>query len=122
MFKELGNLASMFKNMREFGGKMEKITEALKAIRLTGAAGGELVRVEANGLGQVLSVTIDPILRQDADWEMIQDLLVAAFNDVTAKAKEKHVAMMSELTGGLDLPGIGDMLGRMGLGPGGNAS
>ncbi|MBX3416273.1 MAG: YbaB/EbfC family nucleoid-associated protein [Pirellulaceae bacterium] len=122
MFKGIGNLASMFRNMQDMGGKMEQITETLKSARVTGAAGGELVKVEANGLGQVLKISIDQVLREDADWEMIQDLLVAAFNDVTTKAKEKHVAAMSELTGGFDLPGLGDALNRMGMGPGPSGS
>ncbi len=119
MFKGLGNIgniANMFKNMQNMGGKMEEITERLKETRLQGSAGGEMVIVDANGLGQFTKVCIDPVLKDAADWEMIQDLLVAAFNDASVKAKQKHVDAMQELTGGLDLPGLGDALSKIGMG------
>ena len=119
MFKGLGDItkiAGMFKNMQSMGGKMEEITERLKVMRVHGSSGGEMVVVEANGLGQFINVTIDSALRNEADWEMIQDLLVAAFNDASVKAKQKHVDAMQELTGGLDLPGLGDALNKFGLG------
>jgi DNA-binding YbaB/EbfC family protein len=102
--------------MQDMGGKMEEINARLMAERVHGSAGGEMVTVEANGLGQILKVTIDPAIQTSGDWEMAQDLLPAAINDATTKAKQLHVTAMQELTGGFDIPGLGDALNKMGLG------
>ncbi len=113
MFKGLGNMASMLRQAQQMGGKMEEMTAQLKSRRVTGAAGGGMVEVEANGLGEVLQVRIEPAL---TDREMIEDLLPAAVNQAAAKAKALHMEMMRELTGGMDLPGLDDMISQLGGG------
>ena len=111
MFKGLGNIASLLSQARNFGGQMEEITAELKNKRVTGSAGGSMVNVNANGLGQVLSVEIDPILKDKGDIEMITDLLPAAINDAVAKSKALHMEAMQTMTGGIQLPaGIDDTL------------
>lgn len=116
MFKGLGNFAGLLKNMGNMSSKMEEIGERLKNLRIRGSAGGDLVVFEGNGLGQILQVQIDDSLRAEPDWELIQDLLVAAANDLQQKAKQAHVESMQEITGGMDLPGMGDLFNKMGLG------
>ncbi len=106
MFKGLGNLASLMRNAQEIGGKIGDVSEQLKQRRASGSAGGGMVAVEVNGLGQVLRVTIEPSLVENGEREMIQDLLPAAINEATKKAKQMHVEAMKELTGGLSLPGL----------------
>ena len=114
MFKGLGNLASLIKQAQSMGSQMPVKTEELKSKRVTGNAGGGMVSVQADGLGMVLSVTIDDILRDKGDMEMVQDLLPAAINDAMAKAKALHVEMMQEFTGDIPLPaGFDDMLKQM---------
>ena len=111
MFKGLGNIASLLSQARNFGGQMEEITAELKTKRVTGSAGGSMVNVHSNGLGQVLSVDIDPILKDKGDVEMITDLLPAAINDAAAKSKALHMEAMQTMTGGIQLPaGIDDTL------------
>ena len=110
MFKGLGNLANMLKQAQSIGSKMGEVTEQLQRERVTGSAGGQMIVVVANGLGQILQVEIDPQLAAQADRELIQDLLPAAINDALAKAKQKHMDAMKGLTGGMDLPGLDDAL------------
>lgn len=113
MLKGLGNLANLgqiMKQAQEIGGKMQGIQAELKEARVTGAAGGGLVEVDANGLGEALAVRIDPSLMEKQDKELIEDLLPAAFNNAAAKAKEKHMEAMREATGGLDLPGLDGLM------------
>ncbi|HMP79777.1 MAG TPA: YbaB/EbfC family nucleoid-associated protein [Pirellulaceae bacterium] len=110
MFKGMGQLFSLLKNARNMGDKMGEISETLKARRVTGQAGGELVVVEANGLSQILRVTIDPLLIEQGDFGVLQDLLPAAINDALTKAKQMHVEAVQSLTGGLELPGMGDLM------------
>ena len=118
MLKGLGNLANfgnIMKQAQEMGGKMQQLTEELKTKRVVGNAGGGLVEVEANGVGEVLAVRIDPSLMEKQDRELLEDLLPAAFNSAQQKAKQLHAEQMQELTGGLDLSGLNEALGQMGV-------
>lgn len=110
MFKGLGNLAALMRNAQGITGRIDEVSDELKGKRATGAAGGGMVEVEVNGLGQVLSVKIDSQLVENNDRDMIQDLLPAAINEAASKAKQMHVEAMRELTGGMSLPGLDDMI------------
>ncbi len=79
MFEGLGklaNLGSMLKQAQQMGGRLQQLSEELKAKRAEGTAGGGLVTVEVNGLGEVLACRIDPSLVTSGDRELIEDLLV----------------------------------------------
>ena len=90
MFKGIGNLGAMLKQAQEMTGKLQGLNEELKGERASGTAGGGLVTVEVNGLGEVLAVCLDPDLVQRADREMMEDLLPAAINEAQALAKQLH--------------------------------
>ncbi len=120
MFKglgNLGNLGSLMKQAQEMGGKMEELNEKLKLQRVVGSAGAGLVEVEANGLGGVLAVRIDPSLMEKQDRELLEDLLPAAINAAQQKAKQLHAEEMQSLTGGMNLPGLSEALGQMDVNP-----
>lgn len=121
MFKGLGNFANigaLMKQAQEMGGRMQAIQEELKTKRATGAAGGGLVEVDVNGLGETLTVRIDPSLVEKNEREMIEDLLPAAFNAAQAKAKQMHAEALKELAGGLPVGGFADILSQLpGSGP-----
>ncbi|QDT71972.1 YbaB/EbfC family nucleoid-associated protein [Lacipirellula limnantheis] len=117
MFKGLGNLANLpglIKQAQEMGSKMQQLSAELKTKRVTGAAGGGLVEVDANGLGEALAVRIDPSLFEKQDRELLEDLLPAAFNAAQQKAKELHAEQMQSLAGGMNIPGLSDALGGLG--------
>jgi DNA-binding YbaB/EbfC family protein len=120
MFKGLGNLAnlgSLMKQAQEMGGKMQQMTQELKAKRVTGSSGAGMVEVEANGVGDILAVRIDPALFAKQDREMVEDLLPAAINAAQQKAKELYAEQMKSLTGGMNLPGLSEALGSLGGAP-----
>lgn len=110
MFKGMGNLFSLLKNAQNMGAKMGEISESLRNQRIIGQAGGQMVIVEVNGLSQVLDVTLDPILLEGENLEMLEDLLPAAINEALSKAKQLHIEAMQSLTGGIELPGMGDLM------------
>jgi DNA-binding YbaB/EbfC family protein len=112
MFKGLSQLAGLVSQARNLGEKMQTLQSELATQRATGRSGGDMVVVEVNGLGQVLSVKLDPVLVERRDQEMLEDLLPAAINDALAKSKELHVNAMQTMTGGLDLSSMKDMLGK----------
>jgi len=116
VFKGLGNLAnlgSLLKQAQQMGGRMKEITEVLKTKRAEGTAGGGLVTVEVNGLGEVLSCRIDPSLVSSGDRELIEDLLPAAVNQAIERSRQLHAEAMSSLTAGLELPGLESMLAQL---------
>lgn len=115
MFKQLGNLMSMMGQAREIGPKMAEIAEELKGKRVVGSTGGGMVEVEANGHGEVVEIRVDDAVMSDK--EMLLDLLPAAINQASAKAKQLHMESMKSLTGGLDLPGLDDALAQFSGGP-----
>jgi DNA-binding YbaB/EbfC family protein len=113
VFKGLSNIASLMRQAQQMGGKMQEISERLRGERATGAAGGGMVEVEVNGLGEVLSVKIEPSLVENGDREMIEDLLPAAINQAVAKSKQLHVEAMKSLTDGMDMPGLEEALSQI---------
>ena len=104
MFKGLGNLGNMLKQAQEMGGRVQEINGQLQAERILGVSGGGMVEIEMNGLGEALSVKIDPALVSRQETEMIEELVRAAINQGKDKAKELHASKMQELAEGVNLP------------------
>jgi DNA-binding YbaB/EbfC family protein len=113
VLKGLGNLAGLMKQAQEIGGRMQGMSDELRGRRATGSAGGGMVEVEANGLGELLACRIDPSLIERRDRGMIEDLVLAAVNQALTKAKELHAEQMRSLTGGLQLPGLDEALAKL---------
>ena len=98
------NLGKMMKQAQEMQSKMAKMQEDLQASEHTGTSGGDLVNVTLNGKFEMRSLKIDPSIFNDSDAEMVEDLIVAAFNDAKRKVDEFNKTEMAKLTGGLNLP------------------
>ena len=96
-----------FELMKNFGNIQAKMTELqgkLSTIKVTGCAGGDMVRVEINGHFEVLSVHIAEEAVSAEEREMLQVIVRAAMTDALSKIKEAVRAEISSLTGGLPLP------------------
>lgn len=98
------NLGNMLKEAQKMQGKMAEMQEKLADIELIGAAGGGMVKITVNGKGEMRKASIDPSLADPAEVEILEDLIVAAFNDAKAKVEAETQAEMGKLTGGLNLP------------------
>jgi nucleoid-associated protein EbfC len=76
------------------------------------SVGGGMVKVTANGAGQVLSITISPEVIDPSDPESLADLVLAGVNEAlrsaSAAVEAKAQKMQSDLLGGLGLPGLGE--------------
>ena len=94
---------AMFQKMQQ---QMLKIQEQLGKETIESTAGGGAVTVTITGQLKVRSVKIDPEALDPDDVEMLQDLLVTAFNDAIAKSQELQGKRLSVLTGGLKIPGM----------------
>ena len=116
MFKGLANIASLMKQAQEMQGRMSEMQENLRRQHVEGSAGGGMVTVQMNGQQQMLACRIEPSLMQSGDREVIEDLTVAAVNQALERSKELATQELSKLTGGMNLPGMGDLMAKMGLG------
>jgi len=98
------NLGQMMKQAQEMQAKMADLQNQLAAAEVSGAAGGDMVRVTMNGKGEMTAIKIDPSLIQPDDAEVLEDLIVAAASDAKAKVEAFVAEEMQKLTGGLQLP------------------
>jgi hypothetical protein len=107
--KMLGDLMRQAQKMQE---EMMKAQEEAKKKTVEATAGGGMVTVIANGAGQLISIKIEKDVVDPEDVEMLQDLILAASNEALRRAQELVSDDMSKLTGGMQIPGLGN-LGNM---------
>ena len=98
------------KQAQEMQSKMAGIQADLAKKTITGSAGGGMVEVTVNGQGDVLGVKIEDAVISVDEKKMLQDLITAATNDGVRKAKELSKQELGQLTGGMNLPGLTDMM------------
>ncbi|MGH6954200.1 MAG: YbaB/EbfC family nucleoid-associated protein [Alphaproteobacteria bacterium] len=98
------NLGELMKQAQELQTKVSELQGRLAGIEVTGTSGGGMVEVMVNGKGEARRVRIDPGLIDPKEIAVVEDLIVAAFNDARAKAEARAAEEMAKLTGGLGLP------------------
>lgn len=98
------NIQKMMKQAQEMQSKMQQMQEDIEAKSYEGAAGGGMAKVTINGKGLMQKLTLDDSLIDVEEKEMLEDLIVAAYNDAKAKAEDATADEMGKLTGGLNLP------------------
>ncbi len=94
-----GNMQQM---MRQAQQMQEKLQQEVAQIKVEASAGGGMVTVQMDGQKNMLAVKIDPEVAGDV--EMLQDMVMAAFNEATRKVEEEAKQKMSGMLGGLGLP------------------
>lgn len=104
MFKEIGQFASLMKNLPKMREEMEKLQSQLAQVVAEGDAGGGMVKVKVNGKLEVLSCTLSEEALKSNDRELLEDLIVAAVNQGMQKAKQAVAAESAKLAGGIGLP------------------
>ncbi len=98
------SLDEILKMAQGLQSKMEDAQRSLDSIAVEGASGGGLVKVRAMASGRMTGLDIDPSLIVPADKAMLEDLIVAAFNDAGKKAQAAGDAEKAKLTAGLPIP------------------
>jgi len=99
------NLGQLMKQAQAMQQKMAEMQAQLETVEMTGIAGGGIVQLTLNGKGDLKKIKIDKAVLDPAEAEVVEDLIVAAFNDARAKVDAYSAAEMHKLTGGLNLPG-----------------
>ncbi len=98
-----GGIGQLMKQAQQMQDNMKKAQEEMAAITVTGESGAGAVKVTMTCQQQVRSVEIDNALIGD-DREMLEDLIVAAFNDAQRKVEATVKEKFSGLASGLGLP------------------
>jgi DNA-binding YbaB/EbfC family protein len=96
------NPLDILKNAQKIQEQMGAFQETLCTLKAAGSAGGGMVEIELNGKLEILAVKISPDAMEDR--EMLQDLVMAAFNSATEKIREAINRKMGAMTG---VPGFG---------------
>ena len=96
-FSEMLNKA---KAMQE---KMKKAQNQIKNIEVEGMSGGNLVKVKLSGDYELKSIEISEDAKKESQ-DIINDLIIAAYNNAKENLKKKSAEELSKITGGLNLP------------------
>ena len=98
------NIQKMMKQAQDMQNKIGALQAKVESEEMDGAAGGGMVTLRINGKHDLLKINIDASLLKVEEKEMLEDLIVAAFNDAKNKMDESTTSQMSALTGRLNLP------------------
>lgn len=98
------DMKSLMRQAQEMQKKMQKIQEEIAATDFEGASGGGMVKVVINGSGLAGKIVIDPSLINVDEKEILEDLIIAAFNDAKKKSDEGSSDALKSATAGIPLP------------------
>ena len=97
------NFSDMLTKAKAMQEKMKDAQEQIKKIEVEGVSGGDLVKVLLTGDYELKSIDISELAKQE-DQSVINDLIIAAYNNAKEKLKKKSAEELSKVTGGLNLP------------------
>jgi DNA-binding YbaB/EbfC family protein len=100
----LMDLQRMLKSAKDMQDKLQK---EMAEMRVEGTSGGGMVTVVLDGRKHLLSLRLEPEVVNEDEVDMLQDLVVSAFNDAAAKVDEALGHKLGGLTSGLKIPGLG---------------
>jgi len=106
-----GGRPDMRQQIRILQEQMLATQDALGEQTVSTTAGGGVVEVVMTGHQRVQAINIDPEVVDPEDVEMLQDLITAAVNEAIEASQALAADQMGALTGGLNLGGLGGLLG-----------
>ena len=98
-----GGIGQLMKQAQQMQEDMKKAQEELSNITIIGQSGGGMVSVTMTCKHEIKALNIDDALLTD-DKDMLEDLIIAAFNDSIRKVEKKSKEQLSGTTSGLNLP------------------
>lgn len=90
----MGNMQQLMKQAQKMQEDMAKAKEELSETEVTGTSGGGMVEIVMTCDKKVVSCTIKPEACDPDDIEMLEDLIVAAFNDACEEADGESNRLM----------------------------
>jgi DNA-binding YbaB/EbfC family protein len=98
------NLGDMMRKAQEVQQRLADMQGNLATVEISGQAGGGMVQVLMSGKGEARRVTLDPKVVDPSDVAMLEDLLVAAFNDAHGKVTQHVEGESQKIMGGISMP------------------
>ena len=98
------NMAGMMKKMQEIQGQLAAMQEDFADKKFTAIVGNGAVSATVTGDGKVDNLKLDPDALDQADTEMLEDMICLATNNALQKAAQEKTKMINNITGGLPLP------------------
>ena len=99
----MNNFSDMLSKAKAMQEKMKEVQDQIKKIEVHGMSGGNLVKVTLTGDYEIKSIEITDAAKKESQ-EIINDLIIAAFNNAKENLKTKSAEELSKVTGGLNLP------------------
>jgi DNA-binding YbaB/EbfC family protein len=104
MFKELGQMAGMLRQLPKIREEMDRLQQRLGQITAEGDAGAGMVKVKVNGRMEVQSCTLSDEALKGGDKEMLEDLIRAATNQALERVRGQVAQETGKMASGLGLP------------------
>ena len=99
----MNNFTDMLSQAKKMQEKMKEVQENLKNIEVEGISGGNSVKVILRGNYEMKSIFVNEETKKEKS-EIINDLIVAAYNDAKDKLKKKTSEELAKATGIPNLP------------------
>tara|TARA_B100001057_G_scaffold489561_1_gene576065 strand:+ start:1647 stop:1967 length:321 start_codon:yes stop_codon:yes gene_type:complete len=99
----MNNFSDMLSKAKAMQEKMKEAQDQIKKIEVQGMSGGNLVKVTLTGDYEIKSIEITDAAKKESQ-EIINDLIIAAYNNAKENLKKKSAEKLSKVTDGLNLP------------------
>lgn len=103
---KFGDMSRVMKQVQKMQQDLAKLQESLKEMTVEASSGGGVVKVVCSGKQELKSIKIDPEAVDPEDIEMLEDLVLTAVNEALRKSQELQAEQMSQITGGIKVPGL----------------
>ena len=100
------NMQAMLKQAQKMQEDIEAKKVELEQKEYVVTSGGGMVEITMTGSHEVKAIGINPEVVDSEDVEMLEDMLVAALNEVTRQIDEEAERELNSVTGGLNIPGL----------------
>ena len=100
------NIQGLMKQAQMMQKKIEEAQEKLAQTEVSGTAANGLLTITLSGKREMKKISIDKSLVSSDDVDMLEDLLMVAYNDANSKVEKMTEDSMKSATGGLNLGGM----------------
>lgn len=104
MFKEMGQILSLMKNLPKLREQMEQFQQKLGQVTAEGQAGGGMVTAKVNGRMELISCVLSDEAIALNDREMLEDLITAAVNQAITKVRQSVAEETARMGSEMGLP------------------
>ena len=100
------NMNDLLRQAQVMQNKVLKLQQEMAEKTVETSAGGGMVKVVMNGRQELRSIAIDPRALEGGDVEILQDLIISAVNEGVRVTRSNMEREMTNLTGGIRVPGM----------------